>query len=270
VQDIVLRHVADDRPVRVVTGVEIVAVDQDRATGRALEAAQRHHQRRLARAARTDDRDELAGLDRQRGGVEQHPPRYFTLDAARVDPNRAALVERVEAVAVVRQPERTDLHDVARRERARAMDAYAVDPGAVLRAEVAQHVMIMLPAELRVPPRDERLLEHDVAAGAPDRHRLRAGRRREVMNRCDARRERIAIHERDEVAVRRIGQPHQVAVVQHGILDGGAAEQHRTVDSDHVVCARDQIEPRVCRCYPRCTEYDIGCRRASDRDAAIT
>ena len=45
---------------------EVAALEEDAAAGRPVERAQQLQQRRLARSARALERDELAGLDRQR------------------------------------------------------------------------------------------------------------------------------------------------------------------------------------------------------------
>ena len=117
---------------------------------------------------------------------------------------------------------------VAGREPVRAADPEPVDPGAVRRAAVAQHVVAVLPREVRVAPRDQRLVEDDVGARAADREERRARRRGEVLHRRDPPRERVQVDEGDQVRGRRIAEPHDVAVVEHGVGDVGAAERART------------------------------------------
>ena len=146
------------------------------------------------------------------------------LEVCRIDPDRPALIEGIEAVTVVGEAKRADLDYVSRHQWSRPTNALAVDPRAVRRVAIAQHVAVVFPRKLRVASRHEWLVEPDVGAGAPDREQRGAGRRREVLDRRDPRRERIAIDEREHVRVGRIGKPHDIAVVQHRVGDLRAAE----------------------------------------------
>jgi len=143
-QDVVLRHVPDDRAIGLVRRIQIIAVDRDLAGGRVREAAQRGHQRRFARSTRADDRDELARLDRDRHRVQQRRGADRAANRVRIDAKRAALVEGVEAVAVVGQPERADLQDVAGHQDLLA-NAAPVDARPVRRIRVAEHVLAIAP-----------------------------------------------------------------------------------------------------------------------------
>ena len=73
-----------------------------------VDAGQRLHERRLARAALADDRDELAGLDAQRRRLQDHLLLDAHAEALGVEPDRALLGARDEAVAVEDQPVRAD------------------------------------------------------------------------------------------------------------------------------------------------------------------
>ena len=61
VDDVVLGHVAEHAAERPQVGVQVDAVEAHRPRGRRGDAGDRLQQRRLAGAARTDDRDELTG-----------------------------------------------------------------------------------------------------------------------------------------------------------------------------------------------------------------
>ena len=69
--DVVLRHVAEHAAERPQVGVQVDAVEAHRPRGRRGDAGDRLQQRRLAGAARTDDRDELTSRERERHGVEE-------------------------------------------------------------------------------------------------------------------------------------------------------------------------------------------------------
>ncbi|MDQ3990572.1 MAG: hypothetical protein M3291_15535, partial [Actinomycetota bacterium] len=63
-----------------------------------------------------------------------------------------------------------DAQQVARAQLARAGDALAVDVGATGRAEIGGDEAALLPVQPRVPPRDLRVVEHQVVARlSPDR-----------------------------------------------------------------------------------------------------
>ena len=70
VDDVVLRHVSEHAAKRSKVGMDIDAVELHRSGGRRRDARDRLQQRRLAGAARSDDRDELTGGDRERCGIE--------------------------------------------------------------------------------------------------------------------------------------------------------------------------------------------------------
>src|SRR5438552_3087219 len=72
-QEWLLRHDAEEPPVRLLAqGAQVVAVDRDRAGDRVVQAQDQIGERRLAYAARTDQRDDLALLDLEAGAL-QHP-----------------------------------------------------------------------------------------------------------------------------------------------------------------------------------------------------
>ena len=69
--DVVLGHVAEHAAECPQVGVQVDAVEAHRPRGRRGDAGDRLQQRCLAGAARTDDRDELTGRQRERHGVEE-------------------------------------------------------------------------------------------------------------------------------------------------------------------------------------------------------
>ena len=83
VNDVVLRHIADHAPELPQIGLQVDAVVTDRSLAGPSDPGHRLQQRRLARTAGTDDRDELTGGDGERHTVQEseitattdgHPP----------------------------------------------------------------------------------------------------------------------------------------------------------------------------------------------------
>ncbi len=64
---------------------QVVAGDADRAVGRIELLDQQAHERRLARAGRADEEDELAAVDRERHPIEAHIPLVELGDPAELD-----------------------------------------------------------------------------------------------------------------------------------------------------------------------------------------
>ena len=134
VDDLVLGQVADvGEP-----GRDRLAADRDRPAGRVGDAGERLDQRRLAGAALADDRDELAGLDRERRAARICLSLTSHRDALGVQPQRAPLARRDEAGAVEDQPVRADPDLRARRRPGAAATSSPFDARAVARAEVAE------------------------------------------------------------------------------------------------------------------------------------
>ncbi len=186
VDDVLLRHVAD---VGEAVG-ERLAVDFDGTRRRRVHAGQHLQERGLAGAALADDRHQLPRLERRRGrredlllpGAHGHP--------ARLEPKRADLAARDQAVAVEDQPVGPDADDGAVRELG-ALDQVAVDPGAVARVEVD---------DLHLPVADQQL-------GVEARH-VRVGQDQVVRG------------------VAADGEPHALEPDRSGLLDGGLARGH--------------------------------------------
>ena len=74
---------------------QVAAGDADRPGGRLELLDQQAHDRRLARARRADEEDELAAPDGERGVVETHPVVVALADAAKLDDRRCGRMRRL-------------------------------------------------------------------------------------------------------------------------------------------------------------------------------
>jgi hypothetical protein len=89
--------------------------------------------------------------------------------------------------------------------------------------------------------------------------------RREVVDRCDAWSERVAIDERDQICGRLVWKPDNISVVEDRVFDRRPADEDVTLDRDHVVRTGDRFQARVRLRDPRMLDHDVGGRRAADR-----
>ena len=69
-EDVADRSPTEDRQLRRIHPADVLPLDEDAAARRPVEPADEREERRLARAARAHDREELATLDAERGRVE--------------------------------------------------------------------------------------------------------------------------------------------------------------------------------------------------------
>ena len=101
--DVVLRHVPQHAAERRRIRVHVDAVVAHRPRGDGSEPGDRMEQRRLARSARTDDRNQLAGRNGEGRGVEQRQV------VAVADAHRPGQLDDVDADAVNRHVHAQDV-----------------------------------------------------------------------------------------------------------------------------------------------------------------
>ena len=108
-----LEHQPDVSPQRMLAhGADVATVDRDPARRRVVEPHQEIDERRLARAGRSDDRDDLSGLDREADVLQGSvPTRIVEVEAFHCD--RAPHVLEVVRVRLILHVG-NDLHDLAR------------------------------------------------------------------------------------------------------------------------------------------------------------
>ena len=246
--DVVLGHVAHPTPEGVVLRVQARVAVADVALGRHLEPGQRSHERRLARAGRADDAEQRLRVEREGHVLEQHPHTRNAHREAQGGVDHLAGVD-VLPEGVPLEPERVpaDHEHVPGRQRL-PLHAPPVHEGAV----VAAHVDDLPPtsldgADLRVAPRDEHVVDDEVAVrGAPDQQPL-AGQgdeagamlRRAVdvgeldcavrLHRTEVARQQVELLDRrpelDERPVLGVPQPQAQRTVHHAPGDALAVDE---------------------------------------------
>ena len=167
VDDVFLRDEADVIADGIEVRIDVDVVDQyaRRRRGGTI-ARNRIHEGGFAAAALTDDDDELARLERHRDVLQDvqvfsHP----FVQPDRIDPQAVAVIIFDELVFAHHQPVLTDADGIFRFEPHRAINALAVDEGAVGTAQVFHPVALTDALDLGVEARDVRRGNDHIVGG---------------------------------------------------------------------------------------------------------
>src|SRR5918995_2714858 len=111
-------------------------------------------------------RGRLVRIHDRFGSGARHLPRELSRENQRG--SGAAVFERMDALGIEHEPVRPQRHFDAFGQ-GRCLDALSRDPGAILATEVGDDVVVVLPSEFRMEPRDafRRILEHQVVLWRP-------------------------------------------------------------------------------------------------------
>ena len=146
-------------------GVQAFAVDEDRALVGGVATAEQSQERGLARSARPQETDELAGANHQADVVQQCQRLAggaVVDDAADFSGDQLDVVgarSTDQRCAVEAQREGTDIDAIAEFQLNRSDEATAVDEGAVGAAEIVQADAVAVHDEARVPARNVGMVE---------------------------------------------------------------------------------------------------------------
>jgi hypothetical protein len=154
VDDVVLRNVAHLLAEQIVIAIEIGAVEEDFAGGGRSVAVEGFEQRGLAGAGGAHQRDEFAGVDGERDGIEEaRAVGRVDGDLRGFDGNVTVIFAAFEATVGANLKTKTGEADfLAAGDLHFALNALAVDEGAVERTEVFDKNSLRAAGNLRVVP----------------------------------------------------------------------------------------------------------------------
>src|SRR5260370_22171869 len=172
-QHVLLRHEGDALLQHLKVRVQADVVQENLAAVSRRARAQGVHQGRFARTAGAQDANKLAWLYNQSHLVQNLDP--LIAPGTRPHGSRKVIGHDTEvafarglyqAVARETKRERTDIDAVVKLQQAEAVDAHAVDEGAVAAAQIAKRHSAAGNHHLRMAARNARMIEHQGYLGA--------------------------------------------------------------------------------------------------------